>query len=66
MPNVIKRIHTIIRKVTDFILLHLSYLVGIGLPSFVAKLVKKSFLDIHPQKTNWKKYMTRGSMSDMY
>lgn len=54
------------QKVMTFLLLHLAYMVGIGITSIVGKLLKRSFFPMRPVKSNWVKHKTSGPIKTMY
>lgn len=41
------------KDITSFIFLSLSYVIGVGLTSIIAKLLGKFFLNMKPEKTTW-------------
>lgn len=55
-----------IQSIIDKILLHVLYIIGIGITSFVAKIVGKKFLNMYPQKSTWEKSSGSSNFKRMY
>ena len=66
MIQLLRIISARMKDVTTFILLHLAYLLGIGVTSLVAKLVGKHFLNMNPEGSSWKKHPAQNNLDTMY
>lgn len=60
------KLSKIIQTTTNKILLHILYLLGIGMTSLLAKLTGKRFLNIFPKSSTWEKPTKNESLERMY
>lgn len=57
---------TKIRSLFEKIMLTFLYIVGIGITSLIAKLLRKSFLNLQVKKTTWEKPSGSRNLETMY
>lgn len=55
-----------LQALTDFILLHLMYLLGVGISSLFAKIAGKHFLKMKVGRSSWEKHKKRFDPERMY